>query len=84
MVFSEIAGWVGTFISTISLVPQVVKTYQTKSARDLSFFTLLCFFLSAACWISYGVAIRSYPVITTNIGIFSFATFLLMLKTKYK
>ena len=43
--FHHILGWIGAFLFAICAVPQVIKTWKTKKANDLSSLFLL-FWLS--------------------------------------
>jgi len=37
----QILGWIGAFLFAICAVPQVIQTWKTKNARDLSWLFLL-------------------------------------------
>jgi len=37
----QIIGWIGAFLFAICAVPQVIKTYKSKKADDLSWLFLL-------------------------------------------
>lgn len=39
--FHVIIGWIGAFLFAVCAVPQVVKTWRSKSASDLSWLFLL-------------------------------------------
>lgn len=41
MLYHNFFGWVGAFLFAICAVPQVMKTWQSKSAHDLSMLFLL-------------------------------------------
>jgi MtN3 and saliva related transmembrane protein len=60
----QLIGYLGGFLIAVALTPQLVKTYKTKSAKDIS---LLWTFVSLLGLILYGVyaAIdRVYPLLT--------------------
>ena len=42
--FNETIGWIGNILFAICGIPQVIKTYQTKSAKDLSVLFLWLWF----------------------------------------
>lgn len=42
--FHDILGWIGAFLFATCAVPQVIKTWKTKSAKDISM-TFLLFWL---------------------------------------
>lgn len=33
----EIVGYIGGFLIAVALTPQLIKTYKSKSTRDISF-----------------------------------------------
>lgn len=47
-------------LTTISFLPQVIKTWRSKSARDFSFWMLGAYASGVLLWTSYGVAIAHY------------------------
>ncbi len=61
-------GYFAGFLTVASFVPQVIRTWRTRQARDLSLgmFTLLV--TASSLWIIYGAIIGSWPVILTNAG----------------
>ncbi|TDH27883.1 hypothetical protein EXU57_05305 [Segetibacter sp. 3557_3] len=62
----EYVGYLGSFLTSITFVPQVYKAWQTKSVGDLSKWTVLIVILSASIWLTYGIAIVNGPVIVAN------------------
>lgn len=72
----------GTF-TTIAFVPQMIKTWQTKSAKDLSLVMLVTLNLGTLLWLIYGIAINSLPVILANGITIIFHIINLSLKIKY-
>lgn len=42
--FNETIGWIGNILFAICGIPQVVKTFKTKSAKDLSLLFLWLWF----------------------------------------
>ena len=64
--FAESIGYVAAFLTTVSFLPQVIKVWRSRSARDISLATYGMFTLGAALWLAYGVAIHSTPVILAN------------------
>lgn len=52
-------------LTTISFLPQVMKTWRSKSAKDFSFWMLGAFTSGVLLWMIYGVSIGSLPIIAT-------------------
>ncbi|MBF0358027.1 MAG: SemiSWEET transporter [Magnetococcales bacterium] len=77
-------GFVAGSLTAISFLPQVVKIWQTKSTKDISLGMFLLYVLSTILWITYGFFIGSGPVMATNVAILVMASFILIMKLKYK
>lgn len=54
-------------ISGIANLPQAYKIFKRKSAKDISIITYSFLFVGAVIWIFYGIEIKEFPVIITNI-----------------
>ncbi len=76
-------GMVAGALTTVSLIPQVIKTVKSKSAGDMSLFMYLLFAAGISLWLLYGLLIQSLPIIVANTVTFVFAVTLLVLKLKY-
>jgi MtN3 and saliva related transmembrane protein len=48
-------GLAAGFLTTASFVPQVVKTWRSRSAEDVSLGMFLMFVAGVAMWLAYGV-----------------------------
>ena len=53
-------------LTTLSFVPQLVTTWQTRSSGDLSLGMLLAFAAGIILWIVFGVATHTAPVVAAN------------------
>ena len=51
----EIVGHTGALLSSLTFMPQVYKTWQTKSAGDLSMNMMLIVFFSTIVWLVYAI-----------------------------
>ena len=60
-------GYVAALFATGSFFPQVIKTWRTRSAEDLSMVMLLSHIVGMLLWLGYGVMIGSAPVVIANI-----------------
>ena len=63
----DIIGYLGGFFIMISFIPQVIKSYKTKSVGDLSTGMILATLIGTVFWIVYGFLINGMPVIVMNI-----------------
>lgn len=73
MNYIDLIGYFGSFLTSVTFVPQVYKTWQTKSAGDLSLTMLFIVLLSCIVWLVYAIALMLLPVIIANsiIGVLS-------------
>jgi MtN3 and saliva related transmembrane protein len=83
LVSMNAVGSVAAVCTTASFVPQLMRVWQRKSARDISLSMFLLFSLGVACWLVYGIGIRSGPVIAANAMTLVLALAILALKVRY-
>ena len=83
MEVSELVGLAAGFFTTMSLFPQVIKSYRSKSTKDLSWGWLAAFTLGVLLWLAYGLMIDSTPVTIANIATTSLLSVLIFLKLKH-
>lgn len=76
----EIIGGAAGLLTTVAFLPQVLRTWQTKSAGDISFAMLGIFAAGLALWFAYGLLIWSLPVIAANGVTFALVLIILTLK----
>lgn len=81
--FIKTIGFLAAFTSTISLVPQIIQSFRTKSVSDLSVWMLWNFLFSSILWFVYGIMIVSFAVICTNLIMTLFSMWLIILKFRY-
>ncbi|WP_448273107.1 SemiSWEET transporter [Nostoc sp. DSM 114160] len=65
-------------------MPQMFKTWQTKSAKDVSLVTLITFISGIFLWLIYGIYLQSLPIILANAVTLIFNLIILWLKIKYR
>ena len=53
-------------LTTIAFLPQVLKTWRSRSAADISAGMLLLFSSGLVLWLVYGIAINALPIILAN------------------
>jgi MtN3 and saliva related transmembrane protein len=80
----KIIGLLAGILTTISFLPQVIQTWKTKSAKDLSLPMFLIFFLGTILWLIYGIMIDSLPVTIANAVTMVLAFILLIFKLIFK
>jgi MtN3 and saliva related transmembrane protein len=63
---TELVGSLAAALTTLSFLPQVAKTWQTRSAADFSWIWLLAFAAGLVLWLVYGLVLMSWPLIAAN------------------
>lgn len=84
MSFTTIIGIVAGTMTTASFLPQVIKTWKTKSARDLSLGMYLIFCIGVTLWLIYGIIKMDIPIIASNVVTLTLAVMLLIMKLSYR
>lgn len=59
-------GYAAAALTTLAFLPQVVKSWRSRSTGDLSTAMLLAFTSGIALWLLYGIALGSLPVVLAN------------------
>ena len=59
-------GLAAAFCTTIAFLPQVLKTWRTRSTKDISLAMFLVFTTGIFLWLVYGIIIRDAPLIAAN------------------
>lgn len=70
-------GLVAACLTTGAFLPQVIKTWRTKSADDLSLEMYLMMFMGIILWLVYGIALHDLPIIIAN-GVSSIFSFIIL------
>jgi MtN3 and saliva related transmembrane protein len=75
-----VLGTTGTIVSTASLMPQVVHTWRTRSASDISAVWLVAALVSMVIWIGYGSLINAPALVLVNVLCFIQCAYILFIK----
>ena len=76
-------GLAAAFCTTVAFLPQVIKTWRTRSTKDISLAMFLVFTTGIFLWLVYGVIIRDVPLITANGITFVLSATILYLKLRH-
>ena len=71
-------------LTTAAFLPQVIKTWKSRSAKDLSLGMFSLFCLGVFLWLVYGIIVRDIPVIAANMLTLMLASTLLFFKLRFK
>jgi MtN3 and saliva related transmembrane protein len=84
MTWITILGLAAAAGTTISFLPQVIKTLKTKQTKDISLWMYIIFTTGVFLWLVYGFLIKDIPLIIANAITFAFAGIILILKISAK
>ena len=84
MIAPDILGMIAGTLTTIAFIPQVVKTWRSKSTHDISYGMFILFSLGLLLWLAYGILIDALPIIISNTVTLALALVILGLKFRYK
>ena len=80
---TEILGLVAGVFTTFSTIPQIMRVYKLKSAREISLIFTSTLLTGVTIWLVYGIVLGLTPLILWNsIGIVLNA-WLLLFKLRY-
>lgn len=77
-------GLIAGACTTIAFLPQVIKTWKSRSAKDLSLSMFSIFTIGVSLWLVYGILDQNVPVIAANLITLMLAATLLVLKFRFK
>jgi MtN3 and saliva related transmembrane protein len=81
---TNLLGLVAGALTTLAFLPQVVKTWKTRSTHDISGAMFAIFSTGLVLWLIYGLAIGSWPIIIANIVTLVLSLTLLYFKIRYR
>lgn len=77
-------GMSAAICTTIAFIPQVIKIYKAKDAKEISILTFCIFSLGVFLWLIYGIMIKEWPVIIANFITLLLALMIIVMKIKYR
>jgi MtN3 and saliva related transmembrane protein len=80
----SIIGYCAALGTTISFLPQAVKTIQTKDTSGISLSMYTLFTIGTLLWLIYGIMSDNWPVAVANGVTLIFASIILIYKIRYK
>jgi len=84
MDLASVIGGVAGMLTTIAFVPQVMKTYKSKTAKDLSLSMFSIFCSGVLLWLVYGILRQDWPIVVTNTFTLMLSGILLYFKFTFK
>ena len=79
----EYLGYLGGVLTTFCYVPQIIRVFRLKSAKEISLLFTILLLVGVVVWLLYGLFLSLTPIILWNsIGLVIIAA-LLYAKLKY-
>ncbi|MBP0000472.1 MAG: SemiSWEET family sugar transporter [Cyanobacteria bacterium SID2] len=79
-----VLGLLAGTMTTIAYLPQLIKTWKSKSADDISWSMLIALCFGIVLWLIYGASVRDIPVICANVVTLVLSSAILGLKIRYR
>ncbi|MFP5228183.1 MAG: SemiSWEET transporter [Acidobacteriota bacterium] len=76
-------GMVAAVCTTASFLPQLIRVWRLRSAREISLTMFLVYALGVFLWLVYGVFIHSVPVMVANAVSLVLTVAMLVLKLRF-
>lgn len=64
--FINMIGILAGILTTIAFLPQVIRTYKTRSVKDISLGMFSIMFTGVILWLIYGLLKADLPIILAN------------------
>ena len=63
MDIAQIFGWIATFLFSIMVIPQMIKTIKSKDTSGVSLFLFIIFLIANVVALTYAILISQPPLI---------------------
>ena len=83
MPFVTIVGMVAGVLTTVAFLPQILRTWRTRSTADISLVMFLIYVTGLVLWLIYGVMLNDLPLILSNAVTLVFSGTILALKLRH-
>ena len=84
MALVDILGYSAGAITSLTFLPQVIKTWKEKSARDISLLMFVIAAINEVIWIAYGALLDNRVIILTNAIVLSMSSVMICFKLSYR
>ena len=79
----EWLGYLAATCTTLSFVPQAVKTIRTRNTSGISLGMYVVFTVGLCFWLAYGIVLGSWPMLLSNVVTLALALVILALKLRH-
>ncbi len=78
-----LTGMIAAVLTTIAFLPQVIRTWRTRSTSDISLGMFVTYVTGILLWLVYGLMIHDMPLIVSNAVTFVLSGTILLLKLRH-
>ncbi len=75
--------WSRGLLTTVAFLPQVIRTWRTRSTKDISLGMFSIYLTGIAIWLIYGLMLGDIPLIASNAVTFVLAGTIFLLKLRH-
>jgi len=79
----DILGYFAGLVTAFTFLPQVIKTWKSKSAKDVSLAMFVIAFSNQILWLAFGSLRQDPVIIITNVVMMVMTGLMITLKLKY-
>jgi MtN3 and saliva related transmembrane protein len=76
-------GLLAASCTTLAFLPQVIKTWKSRSTKDISLGMFSVLVIGILLWLAYGLSISDLPLIVANMVTLLFSVIILYFKLKH-
>ena len=84
VILPEYLGYIGGVLTTFCYIPQIIRVFRLKSAKEISLLFTLMLLAGVVVWLFYGILLSLGPVILWNAIALVIVAALLYAKLKYR
>ncbi len=81
---TQVLGLAAGAVTSLTFLPQVIKTWKEKSAKNVSLLMFIIAFVNEVMWIAYGIMRDDMVIILTNVVMITMCSMMIWLKLRYK
>ena len=78
-----LTGMVAATLTTVAFLPQVLRTWRTRSTSDISLGMFATYVVGIFLWLVYGLFLRDIPLIASNAVTLVLSGAILVLKLRH-
>lgn len=80
--YINIVGLIAASLTTVSFLPQTLKTIKTGDTKGISLLMYLLFTIGVLFWSIFGILIKTYVIVGANLVTLTLAAIILFIKVK--